>query len=252
MDVSENSGTPKSSILIGFSIINHPFWDTPIFGNTHIYLLLPPFPSMASWIWYVTSSNLSRVKRQRWSKLRSRLPLWTERSCGVRKKWGRTRTLSLQVSATSSLYQSFCSVYQAQKPTTTTTTTTTTKTKKMWNYIFTEWVFFFFEGSVLKKIAWIGFIKWIKWKPYWPTYRISRDSITCQGRSPTSKKQPQLRAWGWMIIPPINGGYPYNGYINPETNIAHEDPSFPGKFPSKVWIFHGDLLVYRSAYQPLL
>ena len=24
------------SILIGFSIINHPFWGTPIFGNTHI------------------------------------------------------------------------------------------------------------------------------------------------------------------------------------------------------------------------
>ena len=36
MDVSKNRGTPKSSILIGFSIINHPFWDTPIFGNTHI------------------------------------------------------------------------------------------------------------------------------------------------------------------------------------------------------------------------
>ena len=36
MDVSENSGTPKSSILKGFSIINHPFWGTPIFGNTHI------------------------------------------------------------------------------------------------------------------------------------------------------------------------------------------------------------------------
>ena len=36
MDVSETSGTPKSSILIGFSIINHPFWGTPIFGNTHI------------------------------------------------------------------------------------------------------------------------------------------------------------------------------------------------------------------------
>ena len=28
---------PKSSILMGFSIINHPFWGTPIFGNTHIY-----------------------------------------------------------------------------------------------------------------------------------------------------------------------------------------------------------------------
>jgi len=36
MDVSKNSGTPKSSMLIGFSIINHPFWGTTIFGNTHI------------------------------------------------------------------------------------------------------------------------------------------------------------------------------------------------------------------------
>ena len=36
VDVSENSGTPKSSILIGFSIINHPFWGTKIFGNTHV------------------------------------------------------------------------------------------------------------------------------------------------------------------------------------------------------------------------
>ena len=36
MGVSKNRGTPKSSILIGFSIINHPFWCTPIFGNTHI------------------------------------------------------------------------------------------------------------------------------------------------------------------------------------------------------------------------
>ena len=36
MGVSRNRGTPKSWILIGFSIINHPFWGTPIFGNTHI------------------------------------------------------------------------------------------------------------------------------------------------------------------------------------------------------------------------
>ena len=34
LDVSENSGTLKSSILIRFSIINHPFWGTSIFGNT--------------------------------------------------------------------------------------------------------------------------------------------------------------------------------------------------------------------------
>ena len=36
MGVSENRGTPKSSILIEFSIINHPFWGIPIFGNTQI------------------------------------------------------------------------------------------------------------------------------------------------------------------------------------------------------------------------
>ena len=36
MDVSKNNGTPEIPILIGFSIINHPFWGTPIFGNTHI------------------------------------------------------------------------------------------------------------------------------------------------------------------------------------------------------------------------
>ena len=36
LGVSKNSGTPtRSSILIGFSIINYPFWGTPIFGNTH-------------------------------------------------------------------------------------------------------------------------------------------------------------------------------------------------------------------------
>ena len=36
MDVSEKSGTPKSSILIGFSNVNHPVWGIPILGNTHI------------------------------------------------------------------------------------------------------------------------------------------------------------------------------------------------------------------------
>ena len=59
MDVSEDSGTPKSSILIGFSIINHPFWGTAIFGNIHISfhkcfcvndLPLPPhFPMFFFW-----------------------------------------------------------------------------------------------------------------------------------------------------------------------------------------------------------
>ena len=39
MDVSKNSGTPKSSISIEFSILNHPFWGTIIFGNTHMHIL---------------------------------------------------------------------------------------------------------------------------------------------------------------------------------------------------------------------
>jgi len=42
MDVSENSGTPKSSILIdliGFSInINHPTMGVPLFSETPIFM----------------------------------------------------------------------------------------------------------------------------------------------------------------------------------------------------------------------
>ncbi len=37
MGVSKNRGTPKSSILIRCSIINHPFWGTPIFGHIHTH-----------------------------------------------------------------------------------------------------------------------------------------------------------------------------------------------------------------------
>ena len=44
MGVSENSGTPKSSILIGFSIINHPIWGTPIFGNAQMLIEEDPCP----------------------------------------------------------------------------------------------------------------------------------------------------------------------------------------------------------------
>ncbi len=38
MDVSKNRGGPhkKISFFGGFSIVNHPFWGTPIFGNTQI------------------------------------------------------------------------------------------------------------------------------------------------------------------------------------------------------------------------
>ena len=39
MGVSKNNGTPKSSILIGFSIVNHPCWGpTPVLGNIHVVM----------------------------------------------------------------------------------------------------------------------------------------------------------------------------------------------------------------------
>ena len=37
MDVSENSGAPKSSILIRFSIISHPFWGFSPYFWKHPY-----------------------------------------------------------------------------------------------------------------------------------------------------------------------------------------------------------------------
>ncbi len=48
---------PNHPILIGFSIINHPSWGTPIFGNTWMYVskcsqvgiaTFPPDPRRAS------------------------------------------------------------------------------------------------------------------------------------------------------------------------------------------------------------
>ena len=48
MDVSENRGTPKSSILIGFSIIFtiHFGGNTPIFGNPQMTPQIPNCPNM--------------------------------------------------------------------------------------------------------------------------------------------------------------------------------------------------------------
>ena len=37
MGVSKIGVPPNHPILIGFSIINHPFLGTPIFGNTHVF-----------------------------------------------------------------------------------------------------------------------------------------------------------------------------------------------------------------------
>ena len=44
MGVSKNRGTPKSSILIGFSTIIHLFWGYPYFWkHTHVFLFGPSF-----------------------------------------------------------------------------------------------------------------------------------------------------------------------------------------------------------------
>ena len=59
MGVSKNRGTPKSWILMGFSIINHPFWRFfPLFLETPIYLVFKsPYDFRCLWI----SSTSSRI-----------------------------------------------------------------------------------------------------------------------------------------------------------------------------------------------
>ena len=69
MGVSKNRGTPKSSILRGFSIINHSSWGTPIFGNIHmisLHLLHPGCfgrcPSLQRW--HVVSGGWNASKTE--------------------------------------------------------------------------------------------------------------------------------------------------------------------------------------------
>ena len=65
MGVSENSGTPKSSILKRFSIINHPFWGTPIFGNTHMTARVPVFTKNT--IFSYPKRTVLFVENRRWA-----------------------------------------------------------------------------------------------------------------------------------------------------------------------------------------
>ena len=65
MDVSKNNVTPKSSTLIGFSLINHPFWGTPIFGNTQMEILqkMGPLPVQNWGVLFDTSSEPISFRR---------------------------------------------------------------------------------------------------------------------------------------------------------------------------------------------
>ena len=57
MRVSINGGTPKSSTLIWFSLINHPFWGTPIHGNPH----------MVTFIFFRLHESTSRQGHRGWA-----------------------------------------------------------------------------------------------------------------------------------------------------------------------------------------
>ena len=64
MGVSENCGTPKSSIL------KHPFWGTRIFGNTHMILIhywwMKHFPrELAIFVELCSTGNFSQAKMPR-------------------------------------------------------------------------------------------------------------------------------------------------------------------------------------------
>ena len=60
---SKNRGTPKSSILIRFSIINHPFWGTPISGNIHLEILFGAFHSLGIFLrFFKTWKNERRTE----------------------------------------------------------------------------------------------------------------------------------------------------------------------------------------------
>ena len=45
--VSWIQGTPKSSILTRFSITNHPFWWSPMYGHRKISIWRPPHPGQS-------------------------------------------------------------------------------------------------------------------------------------------------------------------------------------------------------------
>ena len=58
-------GIPKSSILIGFSIINHPFRGTTSFGNIQIYFCLPPSKHLKTPSCCISPLNQPPKKRQK-------------------------------------------------------------------------------------------------------------------------------------------------------------------------------------------
>ena len=95
MGVSKNGGTTKSSIVIGFSVINHPFWGTPIFGNTHInkthglldaekhrFPSFPKFPRYRKFIQKAASDHTERTEKKISEKQQQKVFFCQRRPCG--------------------------------------------------------------------------------------------------------------------------------------------------------------------------
>ena len=75
-------GTPKSSILIGMSIINHPFWGTTIVGNPHILFGIASI-NRISWCKWCCQSRSQLVNVVNGCR-RSIPKIWQQqKNCGV-------------------------------------------------------------------------------------------------------------------------------------------------------------------------
>ena len=95
MGVSENSGTPKSSILKGFSIINHPFWGTPYFwkhphpkNRSCCFFCLEI--TLATWLATWNVHHLRRINATALNGLASRE--CSPQCCGVLDALGHTKS----------------------------------------------------------------------------------------------------------------------------------------------------------------
>ena len=90
MGVSLNGGTPKPSILIGVSIINHPFWGTPIFWK-HLYVFVGP----KILAYYVTYDRWFEVRPPKKSHSRPGHETFPSDCHGEGKFWGGFELMAL-------------------------------------------------------------------------------------------------------------------------------------------------------------
>ena len=84
---SMNRGTPKSSIYIGFSIVNHPFWSfwgTPMTMETSWNLHIPS-SKWHDFVWREDSDSKHQLKHTMPSKHTMRYTPWSVASRGLSK-----------------------------------------------------------------------------------------------------------------------------------------------------------------------